>query len=51
MGQFATATALMMDGGRVIAIDDIPSRIEMARSQGSEVVYFELNIRCLPFRR
>jgi threonine dehydrogenase-like Zn-dependent dehydrogenase len=29
-----------MDAGRIIAIDTIPSRLEMARAQGAEVVDF-----------
>ena len=41
VGQFAITSALMMDAGRVIAIDHIPSRLEMARKQGAEVINFE----------
>ncbi len=41
VGQFAITSALMMDAGRVIAIDHVPSRLEMARKQGAEVINFE----------
>jgi threonine dehydrogenase-like Zn-dependent dehydrogenase len=41
VGQFVIVSALMMDAGRVIAIDHIPSRLEMARQLGAEVVNFE----------
>lgn len=41
VGQFAIASALFMDAGRVIAIDRIHSRLEMARGQGAEVINFE----------
>src|SRR5512146_765465 len=40
VGQFAIASAFMMDAGRVIAVDAIPSRLEMARAQGAEVIDF-----------
>lgn len=42
VGQFAIASALLMDAGRVFAIDRIPSRLEMARAQGAEVINFEV---------
>ncbi len=41
VGQFAVASAFLMDAGRVIAVDAIPSRLEMAREQGAECVDFE----------
>ena len=41
VGQFTILSALMMDAGRVIAIDHIPSRLEMAKQQGAEVINFE----------
>ncbi len=41
VGQFAIASALIMNAGRVIAVDHIPSRLEMARAQGAEVINFE----------
>jgi threonine dehydrogenase-like Zn-dependent dehydrogenase len=40
VGQFCVACAKLFDAGRVIAIDTIPSRLEMARSQGAEVIDF-----------
>lgn len=41
VGQFAIASAKLMDAGRIFAIDHIPSRLEMARRQGAEVIHFE----------
>jgi threonine dehydrogenase-like Zn-dependent dehydrogenase len=41
VGQFAIASALLMDAGRVFAVDRIPSRLAMARAQGAEVINFE----------
>ncbi|HEX4230451.1 MAG TPA: zinc-dependent alcohol dehydrogenase [Bryobacteraceae bacterium] len=41
VGQFAIASALMMDAGRVLAVDHIPSRLELAKQQGAEVVNFD----------
>ncbi len=40
VGQFTIASAKLMGAGRVIAIDTIASRLEMARSQGAEVIDF-----------
>ncbi len=40
VGQFVIASARLMDAGRVFAIDNIPSRLEMARSQGAEAIDF-----------
>jgi threonine dehydrogenase-like Zn-dependent dehydrogenase len=40
VGQFVIASALLMDAGRVFAIDCIPSRLDMARQQGAEVIDF-----------
>ncbi|HJV83882.1 MAG TPA: zinc-dependent alcohol dehydrogenase [Noviherbaspirillum sp.] len=40
VGQFAIASAKLMDAGRVIAIDSIPDRLEMAKRQGAEVINF-----------
>lgn len=42
VGQFAIVSALMLGAGRVIAIDRVPSRLEMARNSGAEVINFEL---------
>ncbi len=38
VGQFAIASLKLMDVGRIIAIDTIPSRLEMAREQGAECI-------------
>jgi threonine dehydrogenase-like Zn-dependent dehydrogenase len=40
VGQFAIASAKMMDAGRIFAIDCIPTRLDMARKQGAEVINF-----------
>lgn len=40
VGQFAIASAKLMGAGRVFAIDRHPDRLEMARSQGAEVIDF-----------
>jgi threonine dehydrogenase-like Zn-dependent dehydrogenase len=41
VGQFAIASAMLMDAGRVFAIDRVASRLEMARAQGAEAIDFE----------
>ena len=41
VGQFAIASAKLMDAGRIIAIDAVESRLDMAREQGAEVVNFD----------
>jgi len=40
VGQFCVACAKLFDVGRILAIDTIPSRLEMARAQGAEVIDF-----------
>ncbi len=40
VGQFVIASAKLMDAGRIFAVDCIPSRLEMARDQGAEIVDF-----------
>jgi len=40
VGQFAIASALHLGAGRVIAVDTIPSRLDMARVQGAETIDF-----------
>ncbi len=40
VGQFAIASAFLLGASRVIAVDQIPSRLEMAREQGAEVINF-----------
>ena len=41
VGQFAIASAKLLGAGRVLAIDHHPSRLEMARNQGAEVINFD----------
>ena len=41
VGQFAIASARLMNAGRVFAIDNIPSRLAMARDQHAEVINFD----------
>jgi threonine dehydrogenase-like Zn-dependent dehydrogenase len=41
VGQFVIASAKMLGAGRILAVDTIPSRLEMARRQGAEVIDFE----------
>lgn len=41
VGQFAIASAKLLNAGRIFAIDAIPSRLDMAREQGAEAVNFE----------
>ena len=40
VGQLAITCAQMMEAGRVLAVDTIPSRLVMAREQGAEVIDF-----------
>ena len=40
VGQFAIASAKLRGAGRVFAVDCVPSRLEMAREQGAEVIDF-----------
>src|SRR5205085_8033498 len=41
VGQFAFASARLMNAGRVIAVDDRADRLAMARRQGAECVDFD----------
>ncbi len=41
VGQFTIASAKLMGAGRVFAIDHVESRLELARSQGAEVIDFD----------
>ncbi|TFW05399.1 glutathione-dependent formaldehyde dehydrogenase [Oxalobacteraceae bacterium OM1] len=41
VGQFAIASAKLMDAGRIFAIDRLPDRLEIARRQGAEIINFE----------
>jgi len=40
VGQFAIASCQLMNAARILAVDTIPSRLEMAQKQGSEVIDF-----------
>jgi threonine dehydrogenase-like Zn-dependent dehydrogenase len=40
VGQFAIASAKLMGAGRVIAVDCVESRLDMARAQGAETIDF-----------
>jgi threonine dehydrogenase-like Zn-dependent dehydrogenase len=40
VGQFAIASAMLLGAGRVFAVDTIPSRLDMAKAQGAEVINF-----------
>lgn len=40
VGQFTIASAKLLGAGRILAVDTIPSRLEMARAQGAEVIDF-----------
>ena len=41
VGQFAIRSAFMLGAGRVIAIDNVPERLELARAGGAETLDFE----------
>ena len=41
VGQLAIASARLLGAGRVIAVDRVPSRLDLARQQGAEVINFE----------
>jgi threonine dehydrogenase-like Zn-dependent dehydrogenase len=40
VGQFAIASARLLGAGRIFAIDQVASRLEMARAQGAECIDF-----------
>jgi threonine dehydrogenase-like Zn-dependent dehydrogenase len=40
VGQFVIASAKLLDAGRILAVDTIPSRLAMAKKQGAEVIDF-----------
>lgn len=40
VGQFTILSAKLQDAGRILAIDSVASRLEMARAQGAEVIDF-----------
>ncbi len=41
VGQFAIASSFILGAGRVIAVDCIPSRLDLAQKLGAEVINFE----------
>jgi threonine dehydrogenase-like Zn-dependent dehydrogenase len=41
VGQFVIASAKLLGAGRVLAVDTVADRLEMARAQGAEVIDFE----------
>ncbi|HEY9686893.1 MAG TPA: zinc-dependent alcohol dehydrogenase [Coleofasciculaceae cyanobacterium] len=41
VGQFVIASAKLMGAGRVLAVDCIQSRLDMARQQGAEVINYD----------
>lgn len=41
VGQFAIASAKLMGAGRVLAVDNLPDRLAMAKRQGAEVINFD----------
>jgi len=41
VGQFAIASARLMGASRVLAVDHLPDRLEMARRQGAEVINYD----------
>ena len=41
VGQFAIASAKLMNAGRIFAVDSHEDRLEMAREQGAEIVNFD----------
>lgn len=41
VGQFTIISAFLRGAGRVFAVDNIPSRLEMARSRGAECINFD----------
>lgn len=42
VGQFAIASSMLMAAGRVLAVDHMPDRLDMARRQGAEVINFDV---------
>ena len=41
VGQFAIRSAMMLGAGRVIAIDRVPERLELAREAGADTINFD----------
>lgn len=40
VGQFTITSAQLLGAGRILAVDSVPSRLEMARTQGAEIIDF-----------
>lgn len=40
VGQFCIVSAKLLGAGRILAVDTVPDRLEMARTQGAEVIDF-----------
>lgn len=43
VGQFAIASAKFHGAGRILAVDNVTDRLEMARSQGAEIINFDVD--------
>jgi threonine dehydrogenase-like Zn-dependent dehydrogenase len=41
VGQFAIASSKLMGAGRILAIDNVQSRLDVAKAQGAEVINFD----------
>jgi threonine dehydrogenase-like Zn-dependent dehydrogenase len=41
VGQFAILSSFLLGAGRVLAVDNVPERLETARSQGAEIINFD----------
>ncbi len=42
VGQFCIVSAKLLGAGRILAVDTVPDRLEMARAQGAEVIDFNV---------
>jgi threonine dehydrogenase-like Zn-dependent dehydrogenase len=40
VGQFCIVSAKLLGAGRILAVDTVPDRLEMARAQGAEIIDF-----------
>jgi threonine dehydrogenase-like Zn-dependent dehydrogenase len=43
VGQFAIASAKLLDAGRIFAVDTVPDRLDRAREQGAEAIDFNVD--------
>ena len=41
VGQFAIVSAFFLGAGRLFAVDNVPSRLDMARAQGADTINFD----------